>query len=91
MDARKKNTAYNDAWEATIDDFTTYLQFERSLSNNTVHAYAFDCRKLFLFCRTHSKALPTEVTRQDMEQFLASLYDARLSKRSQARIISGVR
>lgn len=91
MDARKKNTAYDDAWEAAIDDFATYLQFERSLSNNTVHSYVFDCRKLFLFCRTHSRALPAEVTRQDIEQFLSGLYDARLSKRSQARIISGVR
>ncbi|MDR1681655.1 MAG: tyrosine recombinase XerD [Prevotellaceae bacterium] len=86
-----KTVTCAEAWETAIDDFKAYLLLERSLSKNTVHSYMFDCRKLYLFCSSHSKALPTTVTPQDIEQFLAGLYDERIGKRSQARIISGIR
>ncbi|MDR0729073.1 MAG: site-specific tyrosine recombinase XerD [Prevotellaceae bacterium] len=85
-----KNTACTEAWDTAIDDFKAYLQLERSLSKNTVCSYAFDCRKLSLFCSERS-TLPTAVTPQDVEQFLVGLYDEHLGKRSQARTISGIR
>jgi integrase/recombinase XerD len=78
-------------WESTIDDFRLYLQLERSLSKNSVAAYVRDVRKFYTFCNRRNSTLPKTITRQHIEHFLTGLYDAGLGKRSQARILSGIR
>lgn len=72
-----------------IKRFRRYLRLERSYSENTVEAYMRDIDKL-------TSSLPgdkdvTKVTREDLQAFLASLFDLGISPRSQARILSGIR
>jgi integrase/recombinase XerD len=85
------NRTTEDAWETAIADFRIYLQLERSLSRNSVAAYVHDVSKLYAFCRRHAPVSPAAVTRRHIEQFLASIYDEGVDKRSQARILSGIK
>lgn len=67
--------------------FRRYLRLERSYSENTIDAYMRDIDKLAQFV-----SVPlTAVTQQDLQAFLASLFDVGISPRSQARILSGIR
>ena len=70
--------------------YEIYLRLERGLSKNTVEAYVSDLDKLFRFVAVEGRSV-RDVTYADLQQFVAQLYDAGISARSQARIISGIR
>lgn len=78
--------------------FRRYLRLERSYSENTLDAYMRDILKLQLFmgCKEDDDVAKVSatligVTRDDLQAFLASLFDIGISPRSQARILSGIR
>lgn len=78
------------SWETSIKGFKSYLQIERSLSDNSVQAYIRDVDKFANY------AIPIElselqVTRADISNFLAQINQKNISSRSQARIISGIK
>ena len=78
------------SWETSIKGFKSYLQIERSLSDNSVQAYIRDVKKFANY------AIPIElselkVTRIDISNFLAQINQEDISARSQARIISGIK
>ena len=78
------------SWETSIKGFKSYLQIERSLSDNSVQAYIRDVKKFANY------AIPLElselkVTRVDISNFLAQINQEDISSRSQARIISGIK
>ena len=78
------------SWETSIKGFKSYLQIERSLSDNSVQAYIRDVKKFANY------AIPIElselkVTRVDISKFLAQINQKNISSRSQARIISGIK
>ena len=78
------------SWETSIKGFKSYLQIERSLSDNSVEAYSRDIRKLA------SYAIPLEInelkiTRENISDFLVQLKNDNISARSQARIVSGIK
>lgn len=77
----------------TIKRFRRYLRLERSYSDNTLDAYMRDIDKLrvFLLQRDDSPRSLLNVKLEDLQEFLASLFDLGISPRSQARIISGLR
>lgn len=77
----------------TIKRFRRYLRLERSYSDNTLDAYMRDIDKLrvFLSQRDDSPRSLLNVKLEDLQEFLASLFDLGISPRSQARIISGLR
>ena len=77
----------------TIKRFRRYLRLERSYSENTLDAYMRDIDKLRVFIskRDGSDRSLLNVTLEDLQEFLASLFDLGISPRSQARIISGLR
>lgn len=77
----------------TIKRFRRYLRLERSYSENTLDAYMRDIDKLrvFLSQRDDSPRSLLNVKLEDLQEFLASLFDLGISPRSQARIISGLR
>lgn len=77
----------------TIKRFRRYLRLERSYSDNTLDAYMRDIDKLrvFLSQRDDSPRSLLNVKLEDLQEFLASLFDMGISPRSQARIISGLR
>jgi integrase/recombinase XerD len=77
-------------WNQIIDDYMVYLKLEKSLSVASIEAYSYDLRKLKEYMETRSIA-PESVTLDDLETFLADIYDKGLIQTSQARILSGIR
>ncbi|MBR6063620.1 MAG: site-specific tyrosine recombinase XerD [Bacteroidales bacterium] len=75
--------------ELSIQLYKQYLKLERSLSPKTVEAYLHDIEKLNDFLGGRKKL--EDVKLEDLQDFLASLYDDKISARSQARIISGLK
>jgi len=78
------------SWETSIKGFKSYLQIERSLSDNSVQAYIRDVKKFANY------AIPIElselnVSRVDISNFLSNINQEDISSRSQARIISGIK
>ncbi|MBM3185760.1 MAG: site-specific tyrosine recombinase XerD [Bacteroidetes bacterium] len=77
-------------WSRYIKDFVSYLKIEKGLAENSILAYQNDVAKLCDFAVSNQKS-PTEITYNDLKQFIAELFDLGLSARSQARIISGIK
>ncbi|BDX39684.1 tyrosine recombinase XerC [Tenuifilaceae bacterium CYCD] len=77
-------------WSAAIDDYISFLRVEKSLSENSVSAYKTDMEKLHLFADSIGVE-PESITHDHLQNFLAYLHDLGLNKRSQSRILSGVR
>lgn len=75
-------------WKDFLQDFSTYLRLERSLSENTVAGYVSDLLK---FRDTLGGKLPMEVKQADVEKFLKEQVDEGLEKRSQARKLSAIK
>ena len=78
------------SWEISIKGFKSYLQIERSLSNNSVRAYISDVEK-FAHYAINIKLSEINVTRLDISNFLSQINKNDISSRSQARIISGIK
>ena len=78
----------------TVDNmvkaYMRYLKLERNLSPNTVEAYRNDLRWLLAYVNFHGLKVE-ELKLEDLDNFSASLHDQRITPRSQARILSGVR
>ena len=78
----------------TVDNmvkaYMRYLKLERNLSPNTIEAYRNDLRWLLAYVNFHGLKVE-EVKLDDLDNFSASLHDQRITPRSQARILSGVR
>lgn len=77
-------------WSNAIDDYINFLRLEKSLSENSISAYRADMDKLCKFAELKGIE-PESLQRTDLEEFLAHLHDLGLNKRSQSRILSGVR
>ena len=78
------------SWETSIKGFKSYLQIERSLSDNSVQAYIRDVNK-FANYAIPSNLSELKITREDISNFLVKLNKEDISARSQARIISGIK
>lgn len=73
-----------------ISKYHTYLRLEKSLSANSIDAYLTDLDKLVRFMQSENLTL-SEVTYNDLQQFVTQLRDVGIHPRSQARIISGIK
>lgn len=75
-----------------IKRFLIYLRLEQSLSDNSITAYTHDIELLMQYLESinHSKLLK-DINQENIENFLAYLYDLGLSSNSQARILSGIK
>ena len=69
---------------ATISSFLTYVKVEKGLSSNTVSAYRRDLVKFNGFAQKRKLSLEA-VSRDDLVDFLASLYRLKLESRTVAR------
>ena len=78
----------------TVDNmvkaYMRYLKLERNLSPNTIEAYRNDLRWLLAYVNFHGLKVE-ELKLEHLDNFSASLHDQRITQRSQARILSGVR
>ncbi len=78
--------------EEAIEGYISFLRLEKGLAQNSISAYTSDMDKLFQFSEKNlEKASVEEFSQQDIELFLVSLESSGLNKRSQARILSGVK
>ena len=71
-------------------DYLRYLRLQRSVSPNTLEAYALDLDKLLVYLEREGKVV-TDVTLTDLQTFAAGLHDIGIGPRSQCHILSGVR
>lgn len=79
-------------WEPYKKGFKTYLQLEKSLSDNSVQAYLRDIELLTNYLQ-ESQALknPAELVLKDLQHFIKWIGEVGMLASSQARIISGLR
>jgi len=78
------------SWENSIKEFKYYLKVERSLADNSVNAYIRDIRKLADF-GSKIKVNELNISVNEIREFIADLNSKKISARSQARIISGIK
>jgi integrase/recombinase XerD len=77
-------------WQTTKKDFKRYLEFERNLSGNSVHAYLNDVRKLEVYCEDLNLEIE-KLTAQHIQHFLQWINEFALSPFTQARLLSGLK
>jgi integrase/recombinase XerD len=79
-------------WEAYKKGYKSYLQLEKSLSDNSVDAYMLDVEKFTQFLsHANSMKTPGEIELKDLQHFIKWITELGISVKSQARIISGMR
>ncbi|MBL7934794.1 MAG: site-specific tyrosine recombinase XerD [Bacteroidia bacterium] len=79
-------------WKSNINDFKYYLQVEKSLSENSVISYESDIHKLMSFMEMFYPAKkPSDVTLQNLQEFLKYISDFHFTETTQSRIISGIK
>ena len=77
--------------ESTIHIFLSYLRVEKGLSQNTILAYGHDLKRFAEFLRKRHKLQVEDVNREDVVDFLSSLYKGKLDSRSVARYLVSLR
>ncbi len=79
-------------WDSALSGFISYLTLEKGLSAHSIEAYERDVRRMatFMFKELNIPS-PTAVHSKNIEQFLHVLNDVEISRRSQARMLSGMR
>ncbi|MDR0738231.1 MAG: site-specific tyrosine recombinase XerD [Prevotellaceae bacterium] len=78
-------------WTTAINDFGNYLRLEKSLSVNSVEAYIRDVEKLNTFIVSTFGLSPEQVEHRHITAFLAAIPGHGIGKRSQARVLSGIK
>lgn len=79
-------------WQADIQDFAAFLRLEKGLSAHTIEAYLRDIGKLAAFVAAEKPGLlPEAVDDELLHRFARHIGASTISKRSQARTISGIR
>jgi integrase/recombinase XerD len=73
--------------EKSVKDFIYYLQAERGLSENTVKSYNHDILSFIEYTKKNTG----EINKKDIQNYLDSLYDSKLSTATVARKISSLR
>src|SRR5260221_3185306 len=77
--------------ESSIHVFLSYLRVEKGLAQNTILAYGRDLKRFTEFLRKRHKQRMEDVTREDVVDFLSSLYKEKLDSRSVARYLVSLR
>lgn len=77
------------SWKEAINQFKTYLMYERGLSEHSVAAYVRDIEKLAQFVQDGKG--PFLVEADDLREMLVWMAEVGLEKTSRARILSGIR
>ncbi len=79
-------------WDLLITQFKHYLKLERALAENSIEAYVRDIRKLQQFAEQGETAiLPSDITQENITDFIQLINELGMSAFSQARIISGIK
>ncbi|MCL6481778.1 MAG: site-specific tyrosine recombinase XerD [Firmicutes bacterium] len=76
--------------QAVIQSFLTYQRVEKGLAENSIQAYRRDLQRFARWAEQQGKTLAA-LTRDDIVDFLGSLYRVRLDSRSVARYLATLR
>jgi integrase/recombinase XerD len=76
--------------QATVQTFLNYAKVERGLARNSIDAYTRDLSKFTAFVEKRGRKLQT-ISREDIGDYLASLYHRKLDSRSVARHLVSLR
>jgi integrase/recombinase XerD len=80
------------SWDTLIRQFVNYLKLERSLSENSIQAYARDVVKLKQFVDiSNLKVSPLGITSEMIKDYLKYLGELNMSAYSQSRMLSGIK
>ena len=77
--------------DTSIHVYLSYLRVEKGLAQNTILAYGRDLRRFAAFLAKRKKTEPTQANRDDVVDFLSTLYKEKLDSRSVARFLVSVR
>ena len=77
--------------DTAIHVFLSYLRVEKGLSQNTILAYGRDLKRFAAFLDKRHKHKIDAVDREDIVDFLSSLYKDKLDSRSVARYLVSLR
>lgn len=77
-------------WENAKRDFKRYLQLERNLSLNSIHAYLNDVHKLEAYCGYKDIAI-SQINTRTLQLFLIYMSEFGISAHTQARLLSGLK
>ena len=79
-------------WEPYKKGFKSFLQLEKSLSDNSVEAYLRDIDKLTQYLQeTGTMKTPEDVGLKDLQHFVKWVSELGMTASSQARVISGIK
>ena len=79
-------------WEAYKNGFKSWLQLEKSLSDNSVEAYLHDIEKFTAYLIAKDlKKTPGDIDLKELERFVKWIHELGMTATSQARIISGIK
>ena len=79
-------------WEAYKNGFKSWLQLEKSLSDNSVEAYLHDIEKFTTYLIAKDlKKTPGDIDLKELERFVKWIHELGMTATSQARIISGIK
>jgi integrase/recombinase XerD len=77
--------------DTTIHVFLSYMRVEKGLSQNTILAYGRDLKRFDAFLAGRHKKKVDSVNREDIVDFLSSLYRQKLDSRSVSRYLVSLR
>jgi integrase/recombinase XerD len=79
-------------WEPYKKGYKAWLQLEKSLSDHSVEAYLHDVEKLTEYLQSaNALHTPSELSLNELQQFVKWIGELGMTPTSQARIISGIR
>lgn len=79
-------------WESTIRGFVAFLTLEKGMSPHSIEAYERDVRRIALYMvKDLGINAPASVTSTQIAQFVHVLNEVEISRRTQARMLSGIR
>ena len=79
-------------WDSTLNGFVSYITLEKGLSGHSIEAYERDVRRMAVFIAQDLGIIsPKDVNAVHIEQFIHLLNEVEISRRSQARMLSGIR
>ncbi len=82
----------NNSWPAYYIRFKQYLQLEKSLSKNSMEAYADDLKKLETYAQTFCNyQAPAKFTYTQLQKFIEWVAQLGFVPSTQARIVSGIK
>lgn len=84
--------ATHQQWQNLIAKWERQMRLERGLSPNTIAAYTHNADELARWALQQNNPIdPCQLTKEDVESFLATLYDRGTTTSTQARTLSALR